>query len=121
MTKKPPKLKVKEADIRSQLRYLLRLRGWYVVIHFQGPLSHKGFADLTAIKDGITIYFETKTPEGKLSKYQEEFRDCIEGHGGQYYVVRSFEDAVSVVDEISGKKLIRREANSKDSLFGWQT
>ncbi len=92
------KTQVKEADILAALRKYLRMRGWYVIRHQQGLGSHKGLADLTAIKDGKTVYLETKKPKGKLSPVQEQFRDCIEGHGGTYAVVASFEDVVRVVD-----------------------
>ena len=56
-----------ETIIQGQVRDALRLDGWYVIRHQQGMGSHPGLSDLTAIKDGVTIYVEIKTPRGYQS------------------------------------------------------
>ena len=58
----PPKKKNPETIIQNQVRQLLRMDGWYVIRHQQGLGCHKGLSDLSAIKNGITIYIEIKTP-----------------------------------------------------------
>jgi hypothetical protein len=92
--------KITEAAILAALRSYLRLRGWYVIRHQQSMGSHRGLSDLTAIKDGITVYLETKRPGGTLSPAQEQFRTAIEGHGGIYQVVASYDDVITVVDDL---------------------
>lgn len=81
-----------ESVIQNQVREALRMDGWYVIRHQQGLGSHLGLSDLTAIKDGKTIYVEIKTPTGKLSDYQKTFQHEIELHGGVYIVCRRLED-----------------------------
>jgi len=45
-----------------------------------------------ALKDGQHIWIEVKTPNGRLSEYQEKFRDDVISHGGKYIVARGIED-----------------------------
>lgn len=92
---KQPKKKrsaLTETDIQNQIREKLRWAGWFVIRHQQGLGCHKGLSDLTALKNGRTVYIEVKTPRGVLSEYQEEFRLQIESHGGTYIVARSVDD-----------------------------
>jgi hypothetical protein len=91
---------ITEAAILADLRSYLRLRGWYVIRHQQSMGSHKGLSDLTAIKDGNTVYLETKRPGGTLSPVQEQFGTAIDGHGGVYRVVASYDDVITVVDDL---------------------
>lgn len=86
------KKKNPESLIQSQVRDALRMDGWYVIRHQQGLGAHLGLSDLTAIKEGKTIYVEIKTPTGRLSEYQEQFKHDIELHGGTYVVCRCLED-----------------------------
>ena len=72
----PPKKKNPETIIQNEVRQLLRMDGWYVIRHQQGLGCHKGLSDLSAIKNGITIYIEIKTPRGVQSDYQKEFMDA---------------------------------------------
>jgi len=66
--------------------------GWDVTYHQQGPLCRKGFPDLTALKDGLTLYIEVKTQTGKQSAWQVEFEKTCKAHGGTYVLARSVED-----------------------------
>ncbi|MBQ9763391.1 MAG: hypothetical protein IJV92_03435 [Phascolarctobacterium sp.] len=81
-----------ETIIQGQVRDALRLDGWYVIRHQQGMGSHPGLSDLTAIKDGVTIYVEIKTPRGYQSDKQKKFQHDIELHGGKYIIARSIDD-----------------------------
>lgn len=92
--------KINEGAILAALRNYLRLQGWYVIRHQQSMGSHKGLSDLTAIKDGITVYLETKRPGGTLSPVQEQFKTAIDSHGGVYRVVASYDDVITVVDDL---------------------
>ncbi len=83
-----------ESIVVSAVRNWLVKRGFDVTRHQQGMGSRKGFPDLTALRDGITYYIEVKTAFGKLSPYQEEFRDVCEAHGGTYICARGIDDLV---------------------------
>lgn len=83
-----------ETAIRKQIRDYLVVMGWDVTYHMAGPLSRKGFPDLTALKDGTTLYIEVKTAKGKLSDHQAKVKQAIESHGGTYIVARSVDDVM---------------------------
>ena len=88
----PETIKLSEKEIQNQIRDFLRANGYFVIRHQQGLGSLKGLSDLTAIKNGNTLYIEVKTPKGVQSKYQKEFQEAIESHGGTYILARSIED-----------------------------
>lgn len=78
---KPQNLpKEKETTIQNRIRDFLSLNGWFVIRHQQSLGSLKGLSDLTAIKDGITVYIEVKTPRGVQSEYQKIFqlKTCVD-------------------------------------------
>ena len=81
-----------ESFILNQVRDILRLDGWDVTRHQQGMGSRRGFPDLTALKDGVTLYIEIKTQTGKQSAYQVEFEKICRAHGGTYILARSVDD-----------------------------
>ena len=82
----------KETDTQNAIRDYLRWHGWYVIRHQQSLGSLKGLTDLTAIKEGWTVYIEVKTMTGRLSEDQEDFRDNVIAHGGTYVIARRLED-----------------------------
>lgn len=81
-----------ESAILKQVRHYLQVLGWMVIRHQQSMGSHRGLADLTAIRHGRTIWIECKTAKGKQSGYQSTFQDELEAHGGEYRIVRGIED-----------------------------
>lgn len=81
-----------ESIILQAVRNALALDGYDVTRHQQGLGSRKGFPDLTALKDGRTLYVEIKTATGKQSPYQVEFQKICEAHGGVYILARSVDD-----------------------------
>ena len=48
------------------------------------------------------MFIEIKTNLGQLNRYQEVFKEQIESHGGNYWVIRSLED---INDKIQEKSL----------------
>lgn len=87
-----------EKEIQAAIKQYLQLKGWYVIRHQQGLGCHKGLSDLTAIKDGKTIYIEVKKPGGTQSWAQIEFERQIKDHGGTYFVATSVEDVQREVE-----------------------
>jgi len=97
-----------ETLIRRQVAGYLRAAGWYVIRIQQGPLCEKGICDLIVVRKGRVCFPEIKTPTGRLSDWQRAFGQSILNAGGEYHILRSFEDAV----RMSGESLedYRREA-----------
>ena len=91
-----------ESVILNATRQYLRLKGWYVMRIQQSIGCHPGISDLIAVKRGMTIFVETKSPKwrGKLSKDQEKFKAEIEAHGGMFYVIDSVDEMIKIVDDL---------------------
>jgi len=88
----------KETYIRRSISEALRRAGWDVTYHLQGVGCRKGFPDLTAMKEGQTVYIEVKTETGRQSDYQKEFeRTCI-AHGCKYILARSVKDVAELLN-----------------------
>lgn len=81
-----------ETMTQNAIRTYLQLVGWYVIRNQQGLGSHKGMADLVAVRDGKVVFIEAKTIRGKLSEHQIRFQAEIERHGGTYIIAKSIED-----------------------------
>lgn len=94
------KLLPTEASTLRAIRQALSFRGWRTYRIQQSLGSHRGFADLIAIKDAVTLFIEVKAPRGKLSSYQERFGAEITAGGGIYVVARSVEDIEKVITGI---------------------
>lgn len=95
-------IKQTESMILNQVRNTLKLDGWDVTRHQQGLGSRRGFPDLTALKDGKTLYIEVKTATGKQSPYQIEFERICKAHGGTYILARSVDDIKPYLTSIKG-------------------
>ncbi|MDA8212187.1 MAG: VRR-NUC domain-containing protein [Clostridia bacterium] len=89
--------KVPESQIQAEIKQYLQLKGYFVYKNHQSLGSHRGLADLTAIKNGQVIWIEVKTPKGRVSEHQEQFRTDLEHHGGRYIVARSVDDVMREV------------------------
>lgn len=81
-----------ESFILDQVRDALKMDGWDVTRHPQGPMCRSGFPDLTALKNGKTLYIEIKTATGVQSAYQIDFERICKAHGGTYILARSVDD-----------------------------
>ena len=88
----------KETIIRKAITDALKVSGWDVTYHLQGVGCRKGFPDLTAMKNGQTVYIEVKTETGRLSAYQKEFQSICHKHGCTYIVARSVKDVADLLE-----------------------
>ena len=91
------KLELTEREILRQVRDYLRVKGWFVYRNHQSLGSHKGLADLTAIKGSHAIWIEIKKSKAELSKHQELFANDIREHGGLYLTIHSLEEIMEWV------------------------
>ena len=89
-----PEQKLTETDIRRQVRDYLRIRGWFVFHILQGLGSYRGIPDLTAVKNGRTVWIELKRPRGVQSDYQKQFQADLEAAGGEYILCRGIDDLI---------------------------
>ena len=82
------------------------------------PSTNKGMADIHCqvlvdltvsgrgnYKIPVSVWLEVKRKRGKLSMYQEAFKDSVEAAGGYYYLVRSIEDVELALEEVRQKTI----------------
>ena len=73
------------------------------------PSTNRGMADIhcTLLVDKIpvSVWLEVKRKRGKLSMYQEAFRDSVQAAGGYYFLVRSIEDVELALAEVSQRTI----------------
>lgn len=58
----------------------------------------KGLPDIVVCKDGKFIGLEVKTPKGRVSEAQEQAKADIELAGGSYFIVRSIDDVINILN-----------------------
>ena len=80
-----------EREVLRQVRELLQWRGWKVYRIQQSMGSHKGFSDLVAAKQGRVVFIECKGSNGKLSYYQQKFRDELLEEKVPYWLISDIE------------------------------
>ncbi len=85
-------MKITETDIRRQVQYYLRLKGWFVFYNLQGLGSYRGISDLIAVRDGRVIFIELKTARGRQSEHQKKFQADLEAAGGEYVLCRGVDE-----------------------------
>ncbi len=85
-----------ERDILKATRDVLRLNGWKVWRNQQGLGSTPGRCDLEALRNRITIFIECKTATGIMSDVQKKESEDIRKRGGEYIVVRSVDQAITM-------------------------
>jgi hypothetical protein len=107
----------KESAIeRDILKWMNETGGFYCVkIHSTGQFDSNsgnyrkrstyavnGISDLIAIKDGVVLFLEVKTPHGKQSPDQIKFMKAIRSKGCIYEVLTSVDDAEELVERLFG-------------------
>lgn len=106
-----------ETALKHAVKQYLSLQGWSHWWHLQSSFGvYPGLPDIEAIKDGRTVYIETKTPKGQLSPAQEAFKKMIEDAGGTYLVVRQIEDLYVLGNE--RQMVLRGQTEPKDEAEG---
>jgi Holliday junction resolvase len=100
------KFPISEDDIKNQVKDYLDLKGYFHFPLLAGMGSYKGIPDRIAIKGGRVLFLEIKKPAGwKQSDEQKEFQANIERVGGEYYLVRSLEEIMKIL-EIDFKRAV---------------
>lgn len=84
-----------ETSIQSAIKEYLQWKGFFVYRNQANIGSHKGIADLTALRaDMPALFIEVKSAKGELSAYQRQFGDEVVNHGHCYVVARSVQDVI---------------------------
>lgn len=60
-----------------------------------------GHPDVVAYRDGRAVFFEIKTPTGKLSDRQKRFIEVLDQYNMPTYVVRSVNDVKTALGELT--------------------
>jgi len=92
------KYKISENDIKRQVKNYLDIKGYFHFHILQGLGAFRGIPDMIAIRKGRVIFLEIKKPGGKLSEHQQRFKETMERVGGEYYVVRSLEEIIKILE-----------------------
>ena len=92
-----------EKDIVAAIMRLLKRipRGFAWKEHI-GMYGTAGSPDVICCLDGRFFAFEVKTPEGRVTRLQEQTIHRIKIAGGHAYVVRSVEDVKAVLWAYAG-------------------
>lgn len=93
-------MKPTEKSIMLGIKQALSFKGWTVIRMPPSIYSGKGLADLYAIRHGISVWIEVKSPKGNLSRDQVWFGKRIEQAGGIYVVARSVDYAVECCENV---------------------
>ena len=95
--------KLLEKDIVAAIMRLLKIvPRCFAWKEHGGMYGSAGIPDVICCLDGRFFAFEVKTPEGRLTKLQEQTIHRIKVAGGHAYVVRSVEDVKAVLWAYAG-------------------
>ena len=86
-----------ETQIKQDIKDYLRKRGVFFYHNLACLGSYKGIPDIPAIYQGKVYQIEVKTPTGKLSSVQQDFRDKWQEQGGAL-IVGGLEQVVGVIE-----------------------
>ena len=91
-------MKLKESDLKRTAVDYLNLKGVFNYPLLQGIGSYKGLPDRVMHRNGHVEYIEFKTPEGKLSIYQQIFQGQCHVDGIPYLVIHSIDELISLFE-----------------------
>lgn len=91
-------LRLKENDIKLQVKNYLALKGIFSFPLTQGLGSYRGAPDRIIHLGGKAIYLEIKLPTGKMSEWQLAFLEQCTKDGITYLVIRSLEDLQALIE-----------------------
>jgi hypothetical protein len=91
-----PRKRQEHAQILKAVKEYLGWNRWKVKRFSQGPFAEPGVPDLCAMRSGVFVWIEIKTPQDSLSKAQREFKRDCEEVGIPHFVVRSIDEALLI-------------------------
>lgn len=95
----------KESLLKKAIKDYLHLHGFcvYGIVNsgFYIAKNDRGIADLWLGIKGQTIWIELKVDKGKQSENQIRFQQAVEKEGFRYEIVRSLDDVVKLLEELT--------------------
>lgn len=91
-------LRLKESDIKLQIKSYLALKGIFSWPVTQGIASYRGAPDRIMHLNGRVVYLEIKLPNGKMSEAQLAFQSQSYYDGIDYQIIRSLEYLQALVE-----------------------
>ncbi len=58
-----------------------------------------GVSDVIAVLPGKVLFLEFKTATGRQSEKQKDFEEIVTNLGHDYFIIRSFEDFICVIEK----------------------
>jgi len=83
---------MKHSEVLQEIKDWAALNGWEVVSFGASPFGDNGIADKMLIKEGRQVWAEGKAGKDKPKAAQIRFKEKIVSNGGEYLVVRRYED-----------------------------
>ena len=108
MTPDPTESQIRAAIYKALQVVIRPVKGFVFQIETGGrdrrnnriSVGQKGSPDIFLIYQGKPIALEVKTPKGKQSEAQIEFEENIDLAGGYYFIVRSVDEALEILDQL---------------------
>lgn len=91
---------IKEKQLQDKCIQYLKSHGIYYLNVYGSGRSGKGAPDLIVCKDGRFLAFELKVGDNDLSDAQIINRERILRSGGRFYVPRSIEDFIYIMEKL---------------------
>jgi hypothetical protein len=108
-----------ETRIQRAIQKMVKERGGFVYKVHGSETMMAGLPDLAIIYRGVPVYFEVKTPTGKLSDRQRYVMRELIKRGAVVGVPRSVADASAMLDEVD-TAVERREMILRRHSVGYE-
>ena len=81
-----------ESSLKSVVKDYLKIKGYFRWHNLAGMGVYLGIPDDFVLHKGVLYGLEYKSAHGRLSPFQEAFRDNMTKYGGVFIEVRCLED-----------------------------
>ena len=95
-----PAYAVSKDQNHDEIRAYCEGLGWRWIDTYQHAQYTPGFSDGIAICPYATVFVEVKSgPNARLTEDEQDFRDAVLAAGGNYCVIRDYDDVVAMTRE----------------------
>ena len=92
---------MKEAELKRNARQIFKERKIFYLDVQGSRFTTSGAPDIIIVIDGLFIALEFKTYRGRQSEDQKIIQEKIEAAGGFYFIPRSIQDVIDILDAFS--------------------
>lgn len=86
-----------ETSLKKAIKDYLNLKNIFWWHNLQGIGSYPGTPDICVVHKGKFYGIEIKAPKGRLSEYQQRFKENLETSEGIFIEARSLDDVMKVL------------------------